>query len=89
MDMAKHNQSVKLEKKASGLSREEAGKVVTYRILILVLADFLIGTLLDYVRADGNREYSFVFQVCPATGRLYPPNSDRTTARPLLSGRKR
>ncbi len=65
MDMAKHNQSVKLEKKNSGLSREEAGKVVTYRILILVLADFIIGTLLDYVRADGSREYSFVFNVCP------------------------
>lgn len=65
MDMAKHNQSVKLEKNGSGLTREEAGKVVTYRILILVLADFLIGTLLDYVRADGSREYAFVFNVCP------------------------
>lgn len=65
MDMAKHNQSVKLDNKAAGLSREEAGKVVTYRILILVLVDFIIGSLLDYVRADGNREYSFVFNVCP------------------------
>lgn len=63
--MAKHNQSVKLDNKAAGLSREEAGKVVTYRILILVLVDFIIGSLLDYVRADGNREYSFVFNVCP------------------------
>ena len=65
MDMAKHNQSVKLEKNTKGLSREEAGKIVTYRILILVLADFIIGSLLDYVRADSNREYSFVFRVCP------------------------
>ena len=63
--MAKHNQSVKLEKNTKGLSREEAGKIVTYRILILVLADFIIGSLLDYVRADSNREYSFVFRVCP------------------------
>ena len=65
MDMAKHNQSVKLEKNTKGLSHEEAGKIVTYRILILVLADFIIGSLLDYVRADSNREYSFVFRVCP------------------------
>lgn len=65
--MAKHNQSVKLENKAKAktFSREEAGKVVTYRILILVLADFIIGSLLDYIRADGKREYSFVFDVSP------------------------
>ena len=52
---------MKLEKNTKGLSREEAGKIVTYRILILVLADFIIGSLLDYVRADSNRVLVWVF----------------------------
>ena len=47
------------------LSRDEAGKVVALRILIILLADIIIGSLLDFVRADATREYNFVFNVCP------------------------
>ena len=47
------------------LSKDEAGKVVTLRILIILAADIIIGSLLDFVRADATREYNFVFNVCP------------------------
>lgn len=47
------------------LSKDEAGKVVALRILIILLADIIIGSLLDFVRADATREYNFVFNVCP------------------------
>ena len=47
------------------LSKDEAYKVVTYRVLIILLADIIIGSLLDFVRADSTREFTFVFNVCP------------------------
>jgi len=67
MDMAKQN--VRLQGKPRDphgpLTKDEAGKVVTYRILIIVLADLILGSLLDYIRVDSTREYRFVFEVCP------------------------
>ncbi len=65
MDMAKQNSILKTKLGGDKLSKEEAGKVVTYRILIIFLADLIIGSLLDYVRADSTREYNFVFSICP------------------------
>ncbi len=65
MDMAKQNAILKTKNDGDKLSKEEAEKVVTFRILIIFLADVIIGTLLDYVRADSTREYNFVFSVCP------------------------
>ncbi|MBE6613988.1 MAG: hypothetical protein E7631_01605 [Ruminococcaceae bacterium] len=47
------------------LSKEEAMTVVTFRVLIILLADIIIGSLLDFVRADSTREFTFVFSVCP------------------------
>jgi len=47
------------------LSKDEASKVVALRILIILAADIIIGSLLDFVRADATREYNFVFNVCP------------------------
>ena len=44
--------TVNADKKKNTLSREEAGKVVTYRVLIILLADILFGSLLDYVHLD-------------------------------------
>jgi len=63
MDMAKHNSILKMN--TGKLSKDEAGKVVALRILIILLADIIIGSLLDFVRADATREYNFVFNVCP------------------------
>lgn len=63
MDMAKHNSILQMN--TGKLSRDEAGKVVALRILIILLADIIIGSLLDFVRADATREYNFVFNVCP------------------------
>ena len=39
--------------------------VVTFRVLIILLADIVIGTMLDFLRADSTREFTFVFNVCP------------------------
>jgi len=67
MDMAKQNTRLQMKPQdpSRPLTRDEAGKVVTYRVLIILLADIVIGSLLDYIRADSNREYRFVFDVCP------------------------
>lgn len=67
MDMAKKdlNNAVNAEKKKDALSREEAGKVVTYRVLIILLADIIMGTLLDFIHFDSHRETTFVFELCP------------------------
>lgn len=39
--------------------------VVAFRILIILLADIVIGTMLDFLRADSTREFTFVFNICP------------------------
>ena len=65
MDMAKHNSTMNQTNKAGRLSREEAMTVVTFRVLIILLADIVIGTMLDFLRADSTREFTFVFNVCP------------------------
>lgn len=63
MDMAKHNSVLKMNN--GKLTKDEAGKVVTLRILIILAADIIIGSLLDFIRTDATREYNFVFNVCP------------------------
>ncbi|MBR4960271.1 MAG: hypothetical protein IKY52_05185 [Clostridia bacterium] len=47
------------------LSKDEAMTVVAFRILIILLADIVIGTMLDFLRADSTREFTFVFNICP------------------------
>ena len=63
MDMAKHNTILQMN--TGKLSKDEASKVVALRILIILAADIIIGSLLDFLRADATREYNFVFNVCP------------------------
>ena len=65
MDMAKQNAHMNNRISGKRLSKEEAMTVVTFRVLIILLADIVIGSLLDFLRADANREYTFVFNVCP------------------------
>lgn len=66
MDMAKHNSILQTNRNnGAKLSREEASQVVALRILLILVVDIVIGSLLDFVRADSTREYTFVFEVCP------------------------
>ena len=65
MDMAKQNASLNKNFGGKKLTKDEAMTVVTVRILIILLADIVIGSLLDFLRADATREYTFVFNVCP------------------------
>ena len=65
MDMAKHNTSLKNNTSGKRLTKEEAMTVVTLRVLIILLADIVIGSLLDFLRSDSTREFTFVFSVCP------------------------
>lgn len=65
MDMAKRNTSLKTNTNGKRLTREEAMTVVTFRVLIILLADIVIGSLLDFLRSDSTREFTFVFNVCP------------------------
>ena len=43
----------------ASLSKNEAGRIVLSRILIIILADILVGILFDFVRGEANREYFF------------------------------
>ncbi len=66
MDMAKHDSILQTNRdNGTKLSREEAVQVVSLRILIILVADIIVGSLLDFVRGDSTREYTFVFDVCP------------------------
>lgn len=65
MDMAKRNSILNNHENSNRLSKEEAMTVVTFRVLIILLSDIIIGSLLDFLRADSTREYTFVFNVCP------------------------
>ena len=54
MDMAKQKTTVKMSasKGVRALSKEEAGKVVTYRVLIILLVNLVIGSLIDFIRNE-------------------------------------
>jgi len=65
MDMAKQNSIMNNNTNGKRLSKDEAMTVVAFRILIILLADIVIGTMLDFLRADSTREFTFVFNVCP------------------------
>ena len=65
MDMAKQNSIMNNNTNGKRLSKDEAMTVVAFRILIILLADIVIGTMLDFLRADSTREFTFVFNICP------------------------
>lgn len=47
------------------LGKAEAGRIVLFRILIIILADIVVGSLFDFVKAEANREYAFHVNVHP------------------------
>ena len=68
MNMAKTskvNEAVAGNKMAS-LSKNEAGRIVLFRILIIILADIIVGTLFDFVKGEASRELFFHQSILPA-----------------------
>ena len=47
------------------LGKMEAGRIVLFRILIIVLADIIVGSLFDFVKSDAMRELAFHLNVHP------------------------
>lgn len=67
MNMAKTskvNEAIAGNKMAS-LSKNEAGRIVLFRILIIILADIIVGSLFDYVKGEANRELFFHQSILP------------------------
>lgn len=49
----------------ASLSKNEAGRIVLFRILIIILADIIVGSLFDYVKGEANRELFFHQSILP------------------------
>ena len=49
----------------ASLGKMEAGRIVLFRILIIILADIIIGSLFDFVKAEAMRELAFHLNVHP------------------------
>ncbi|MBO5257154.1 MAG: hypothetical protein J6C42_06650, partial [Clostridia bacterium] len=45
--------------KMTSLTKNEAGRIVLFRILIIILADIIVGTLFDFVKGEATRELFF------------------------------
>ena len=66
MNMAKSDKMVnKSANKMNTLGKMEAGRIVLFRILIIVLADIIVGSLFDFVKSDAMRELAFHLNVHP------------------------
>jgi hypothetical protein len=61
---SKVNEAIAGNKMAS-LSKNEAGRIVLFRILIIILADIIVGSLFDYVKGEANRELFFHQSILP------------------------
>ena len=66
MNMAKSDKMIsKSANKMASLGKMEAGRIVLFRILIIILADIIIGSLFDFVKAEAMRELAFHLNVHP------------------------
>ncbi len=66
MNMAKSDKMInKNANKMMSLGKMEAGRIVLFRILIIVLADIIVGSLFDFVKAEATRELAFHMNVHP------------------------
>jgi len=66
MNMAKSDKMInKNANKMNTLGKMEAGRIVLFRILIIVLADIITGSLFDFVKAEATRELAFHLNVHP------------------------
>lgn len=66
MNMAKSDKMInKNANKMNTLGKMEAGRIVLFRLLIIVLADIIVGSLFDFVKAEATRELAFHMNVHP------------------------
>ncbi len=67
MTMAKNNKvnETLAGNKMASLSKNEAGRIVLFRILIIILADIIVGSLFDFVKSEANRELFFHQSILP------------------------
>lgn len=66
MNMAKSDKMINNNaNKMMSLGKSEAGRIVLFRILIIVLADIIMGSLFDFVKAEATRELAFHMNVHP------------------------
>ncbi len=64
--MAKSDKMInKNANKMNTLGKMEAGRIVLFRLLIIVLADIIVGSLFDFVKAEATRELAFHMNVHP------------------------
>ncbi|MGN1346235.1 MAG: hypothetical protein ACI4V1_05585 [Eubacteriales bacterium] len=64
--MAKSNKMTNSKaNKMTSLGKNEAGRIVLFRILLIVLADLVMGSLFDFVKAEATRELAFHLNVHP------------------------
>ncbi|MBQ2725448.1 MAG: hypothetical protein IJF78_07070 [Clostridia bacterium] len=64
--MAKNNKVTEAAgNKMSSLSKNEAGRIVLFRILIIILADIIVASLFDFVKGEANRELFFHESLLP------------------------
>ncbi len=49
--------------KMMALNKGKAGRIVLFRVLIIILTDIIVSTLFDFVKADAAREYAFHMNV--------------------------
>lgn len=61
MNMAKSNNmgANTAKNKMMSLDKAKAGRIVFFRVLIIILTDILVSTLFDYVKAEAMRHYNF------------------------------
>ena len=63
MAKSKKMAAVTPKNKMMSLDKGKAGRIVLFRVLIIILTDIIVSTLFDFVKADAVREYAFHMNV--------------------------
>ena len=63
MAKSKKMSAVNPKNKMMSLDKGKAGRIVLFRVLIIILTDIIVSTLFDFVKADAVREYAFHMNV--------------------------
>lgn len=60
MDMAKSNKITKnTGNKMTSLDKSGAGRIVFFRILIIIITDIIVSSIFDFINTDASRQYAF------------------------------
>ena len=51
------------QNKMMSLDKAKAGRIVLFRVLIILLADILVASLFDYINKNATRQYTFHMQL--------------------------